>query len=148
MPYIDKKLRKKYDVYLVSIIDVKDPQSGLLLFKSAELVDKIRKEKLRNQDGIINYILTMLIRKYPMIPLEVSNMVLGFLYLFYMKPESYMMYNRLMGLLICMLEEHARRGWYMPLWFIELSHKIYYERIGPYEDKKITMNGDLVDAIQ
>ena len=136
MPYITKELRFKYSK------DVK--QFQLKLIDTYTLVYKIQAEPLNGQDGIINYILTMVLKKADQ-PRDYAQLIEEFLLVFY--EPKYFNYQRLMGLLICMAREFARRDWdskgFVRALLADLASDIYINEIDPYEDKKIKENGDL-----
>jgi len=132
MLYITKNLRERYNN------DVEALTNGTVVIK--DLADRLHREDLKNQDGIMNYILTVALHKKPDMSI---SLIEELLLVFYEDPKCYMMYQRLIGLLVSMINEHVRRGWYLPIRFVELEHKIYRERIAPYEDQKIVENGDI-----
>ncbi len=73
--------------------------------KMEPLLEYIKKLPMEEQDGVLNYSVTRIIK--------------------HVYPRKYFHYNRAMGVLSA------------------IAHELYRHIIGPYEDEKITENGDV-----
>lgn len=73
--------------------------------KMAALLEYIKKLPMEEQDGVLNYSVTRIIK--------------------HIYPRKYFHYNRAMGVLSA------------------IAHELYRHIIGPYEDEKISENGDV-----
>lgn len=73
--------------------------------KMEPLLEYIKKLPMEEQDGVLNYSVTRIIK--------------------HVYPRKYFHYNRALGVLSA------------------IAHELYRHIIGPYEDEKITENGDV-----
>jgi len=162
MPYIKADIRPLYDANISLELKNKD---GIALQRIIEL---IQNSSLEEQDGIVNYVMTSFLlrfeedasKTYPP-TLSYNNLrtkirgdrifvkeSLKKLFYEVYDPPKYFRFNRAMGVLACMSKEFERRTWSLISGsqniIKELTDEFYKEKVGPYEDKKIEENGDLI----
>lgn len=138
MPYIKKKDRPKFDAVIKSVL------SGLTFNANDILLDAIGKEADSSVDGCLNYTFTQLLRKAPLF--KAMTLIRNIIKLVYLSPPKYYRLNRLVGLLVCMIDEFKRRGWDKEGNKIQILKNILIDvkRLrDDYEDGKIKQNGDL-----
>lgn len=139
MPYIKKELRPIFDF---AIQLAKEDERTNLIVKVIKF--GVRDMPPEDMDGCLNYVFTQLLRKqhffYASAVIEITLNDL-----FWQKPK-YFRFERVKGLLGCMIDEYQRRAWYHQREVVKALKKIL-ERNGfllsNYEEEKIKQNGDL-----
>ena len=140
MPYIKQELRPIFDfaVHLAQKNAGTDWIVGCIEFGVKDMQPKV-------MDGCLNYGFTQLLRKLE--DLVYAKIIIDLVLnkLFWMEP-NYFKFERVKGLLGCMIDEYQRRAWrnqrevVKALKFL-LSVNAYNTSV--YEDEKIKQNGDL-----
>jgi len=139
MPYIKKYLRTKFDPAVVNVNMARFDDSVQVI------LDGVKGMKLEDVDGCLNYAFTQLLRKS--MDLVDAKIVIGLVIntLFWGKPK-YIRFERVHGLLHCMIEEYKRRGWCRQKKVIKILKYLLRRNSryrDDYEDKKIRENGDI-----
>lgn len=138
MPYIKQELRP---IFNFAVHLAKNERTNLIV--------KIIKFGVRDMppkvmDGCLNYVFTQLLRKQHFFYASaVIEMTLNDL--FWKKP-NYFGFERVKGLLGCMIDEYQRRAWQDQRKVVKALKKILERNallLSNYEEEKIKQNGDL-----
>jgi hypothetical protein len=95
--------------------------------------------------GQLNYVITRLVIESSIGTLK-AHIIEEILLYSNGKPQSYTLFNEIMGVLECVIKEYRRRvcfDVYIDSVFEVLKEEFYSQYVGPYEDKKIEQNGDV-----
>jgi len=138
MPYIKKELRASPDFIVMLVVN------NEIVEALSFLTEYIKTVPIKQQDGIVNYIFTRLLKNnhsYPILA-YIDNFIRGAISNIYLSPPSYFNYERLIGLLNCMFLEFTRRVWDNDHLIMDLI--IGYEgQLIVYEDTEMKENGDI-----
>jgi len=139
MPYIKKELRPVFDSAVILV------QKGQVGEAMDRILFGIQDMEPESADGCLNYVFTQLLKKVEDITDAKIVMDLVLNSLFWQQPK-YFRFERVEGLLECMIDEYQRRGWKRQTKVIRalkdlLRMNAHYT--ASYEDLKILENGDL-----
>lgn len=143
MPYIKKELRPIFDF---AIHSAQMRYVGYVANITVECIKfGVRDMAPEDMDGCLNYVFTQLLRKLE--NLTYAKIIMGITIndLFWMKPK-YFRYERVKGLLGCMIDEYRRRAWRRQRRVVKILKKLLGTnayKLSVYEEEKIKKNGDL-----
>ena len=120
-------------------------QMGQLSIAAELIHNKVKDMPASEMDGCLNYVFTQMLRKVE--NLTDAKIVIDLVIntLFWMEPK-YIKFERIHGLLYCMIDEFKRRSWrrnYRVVRILEHLLEINRYKRDEYEDEKIAQNGDL-----
>jgi len=139
MPYIKKDLRPPFDS---AIIVIQQERIGEAVDRILNAVKNLADSDV---DGCLNYVFTQALRKVDDLVTVGIVMDLVLSGLFWSSPK-YFRFERVRGLLGCMIDEYTRRGWRRQKKAIKVIRRVMAMGIrytATYEDLKIEQNGDL-----
>jgi hypothetical protein len=142
IPYIKKELRPIFDfaVYMAR------KKNGHSIKSVAECVEfGVKDMPPEVMDGCLNYAFTQLLRKVDDLKFT-QKIIHGVIkHLFWDKPK-YFRYERVEGLLNCMIKEYRRRAWRRQRKVVKVLKELLYlhdQEMSYYEIQKECQNGDL-----
>lgn len=139
MPYIKEYLRPPFDSAVLML------QMKRFGDSAEQIISKVKDMEPAVMDGCLNYVFTQMLRKVNDLTDVKVIMDLVINTLFWMEPK-YFKFERLHGLLYCMIEEYQRRSWRRKRKAVKILKELLLinsRKRDEYEDKKIQINSDL-----
>lgn len=139
MPYIKKDLRP---VFYSAVVLVQKGQIGEAMER---ILLGVKDMEPKSADGCLNYVFTQLLRKVEDVVEAKIVIDLTLNALFWSHPK-YFRFERVNGLLGCMIDEYQRRGWKRQTKVVRALKdllRMNKHYTASYEDLKILENGDL-----